>query len=139
MLVVISYIIRLLSPVVNPMGVIGFICYIMYVVDYVTLCLDPATKETQWPVEVVGKVTYANGWLYFIVCTIVFIGGIVFGIKAYRNDIPARWLWSKSKNDLFSFSLSTVLWYAFSFVAYPYTVFLIHFFIEGFKVRMEHG
>ena len=54
------------------------------------------------------------------------IVGLIFGIAAYRNDIPPRWFWSKSKNDLFCFSVVAVLGYAWSFASWVLAIYLIN-------------
>ena len=79
MIVVIAYIINLFAPIVNFLGMIG-LCGCLVYESYSTL----------------------------IIAGIMAIVGLVFGVAAYRNDIPPRWFWSKSKNDLFGFSVTAV-------------------------------
>lgn len=87
---VICFIINLLAPITNFLGAIGF-------------CI--AFSRNEWST---------------IYCAIPFaIAGLVFGIFAYTRDIPPRWFWSRSANELFSFSVTAVLGYAINFAAYP--------------------
>ena len=105
MITIIAYIINLLAPIVNTLGAIG-------------LC---------------GCVVYED--LHIIaIAGVLEIIGLIFGILAYRMDIPPRWFWSKSKNELFSFSVTAVLGYAWSFAMWPCVVYLIIVLIE--KVSM---
>jgi hypothetical protein len=128
-----SYFIRLFAPVINPMGVIGFIFYLLYMMDY-WLYNEPFLKHNpQFPVEILGKISFDIGFLIFGISILAFILGILFGVKAYRNDIPFNGLWTKSNNELLSVSISTTLKYAFSFFAYPYAIFLVHFCIVYFQ------
>ncbi len=134
MLVVTSYIIRLLAPLVNTLGLIGFIAYGMYALSFHLYSEDPLSHVPDLPVEILGMISYANGWMFLAISIGIFILGLWYGIKAYKNDIPVRWLWSKSKNSLFDFSLTTILGYGFCFAAYPYAIFLIHFTVVYYQV-----
>ena len=96
MITIIAYIINLLAPIVNTLGAIG-------------LC---------------GCVVYEDLHIIAIAGVLAIIG-LIFGILAYRMDIPPRWFWSKSKNELFSFSVTAVLGYAWSFAMWPCAVYLI--------------
>ncbi|MBR3877063.1 MAG: hypothetical protein IKJ23_02645 [Bacteroidaceae bacterium] len=96
MIVVIAYIINLFAPIVNTFGTIG-------------LC---------------GCIVYDDFHILYIAAVMAILG-LVFGIIAYRNDIPPRWFWSKSKNRIFSFSVSAVLGYSWSFAAWVFTIYLI--------------
>ena len=96
MIVVIAYIINLFAPIVNVLGMIG-LCGCLVYESYSTL----------------------------IIAGIMAIVGFIFGIAAYRNDIPPRWFWSKSKNDLFSFSVTAVLGYAWSFASWAFAIYLL--------------
>lgn len=97
MIVVIAYIINLFAPIVNILGMIG-LCGCLVYESYSTL----------------------------IIAGVMAIIGLIFGIVAYRNDIPPRWFWSKSKNDLFSFSVVAVLGYAWSFASWVLAIYLIN-------------
>ena len=97
MIVVIAYIINLFAPIVNVLGMIG-LCGCLVYESYSTL----------------------------IIAGIMAIVGFIFGIAAYRNDIPPRWFWSKSKNDLFSFSVTAVLGYTWSFASWVLAIYLIN-------------
>lgn len=137
MLIVTSYIIRLFAPLVNTLGVIGFFAYLIYALDSYLYSEDPLTHVSSCPVEILGTIGYANGWMFFVVSIIIFILGIWYGIKVYKNDIPVRWLWSKSKNNLFDFSLTTIAGYGFCFAAYPYALFLIHFMVVYYQATQS--
>ena len=95
MIVVIAYIINLFAPIINTLGLLGLIGCCVYE-DFDAL-------------------------IYGAIAAVV---GFVFGIVAYRNDIPPRWTWAKSKNELFKFSVTTVLGYAWSFAAWPFAIYL---------------
>lgn len=87
---VLCFIINIIAPLTNALGLFGLLL---------------ACSRSEW------------GILY---CAIPFaIVGLVFGIMAYRRDIPPRWFWSRSANELFSFSVTAVLGYAVTFAAYP--------------------
>ena len=137
MLIFISYIIRLLAPLVNTLGLIGFFTYGMYALDSNLYSEDPLNHVSNFPVEILGTIGYANGWMFLAVSIGIFILGIWYGIKAYKNDIPVRWLWSKSKNSLFDFTLTTIVGYGFCFAAYPYALFLIHFMVVYYQVTQS--
>ena len=65
--------------------------------------------------------------IYILIFTVIlFIAGLVFGIFAYRSDIPPRWFWSKSKNQIFSFIITTVLGYAWNFAMWPCAIYLVY-------------
>ena len=96
MIVVIADIINLFAPIVNTLGAIGLCGCIVYD-DFHTLYIAAAMA----------------------------IAGSIFGILAYNNDIPPRWFWSKSKNQIFEFSVSAVLGYSWNFAAWVFTIYLI--------------
>lgn len=137
MLVVTSYIIRLLAPLINPLGLLGFISYIMYAIESNMYHKAPLTYVSEFPEEILGTISYANGWMLFAVSIFIFTLGIWYGVRAYKNDIPVRWLWSKSKNKLFDFSLTTIVGYGLCFVAYPYAIFFIHFMVVSCQVAIK--
>ena len=126
-----------MAPIVNPMGIIGFISYVLYMMDYWLYCSCPqyTTYEPEFPVEILGKISFTNGFIFLGLSIFIFIVGVIFGIKAYRYDIPLRWSWAKSKNDVFSFSLSTIVGYAFYFVAYPYAIFMVYLLFFAANLR----
>lgn len=70
MLIVIAHIINLFAPIVNPIGLLGLIGCILY-----------------------------DNLQVFIYGAILAVIGLIFGMVAYRNDIPPRWFWSKSKTS----------------------------------------
>ena len=96
MILVLAYIINLLAPIVNMLGLLG-------------LC---------------GCVVYEDLEVLWIAGALA-IAGLVFGIFAYKNSIPPRWFWSRSANDLFSFTVTAVLGYAVSFAMWPCAIYLI--------------
>ena len=95
-MVVLAYIINMLAPVVNFFGMLGLCACVIYEDLYVLL--------------------FAG---------VMALVGLVFGIFAYKLDIPPRWTWSKSKNDLFRFSVTAVLGYAGSLAMWPGAIYLI--------------
>ena len=96
MIVFIAFIINLFAPVVNMMGLIG-------------LC---------------GMGAYGD-WGGFIWCGVMFVIGLVFGVCATMNDIPPRWFWSRSVNEIFNFSVFSILGYGWSFAMWPAAIYLI--------------
>ena len=101
MIVVLAYIINLFAPIVNILGVFG-------------LC---------------GCIVYDDWYMLGIAATLAVVG-LVFGIFAFRNDIPPRWVWSKSANSLFEFSVTAVLGYAWSFAAWAFAIYLVNVVID---------
>ena len=101
-MVVLAYIINLLAPVVNFLGLLGLCACVIYEDLYVLL--------------------FAG---------VMALVGLVFGIFAYKLDIPPRWTWSKSKNDLFRFSVTAVLGYAGSLAMWPGAIYLISVIADG--------
>ena len=101
MLIVIAYIINLFAPIVNVVGAFGLLGSLIYEDFYVLI--------------------------YGGIAAVI---GLVFGIAAYRNDIPPRWFWSRSKNEIFSFSISAVLGYAWSFAAWAFAIYLVNVIIN---------
>lgn len=102
MLVVLAYIINLLAPIVNTMGLIG-------------LC---------------GCIIYEELYILVIAGALAVVG-LIFGIFAHRNDIPPRWSWSKSRNELFRFSVTAVLGYAMNFAMWPCAIYLVNLVIDA--------
>lgn len=96
MLIVIAFIINLFAPIVDIIGAIGLL----------------------------GAFIFGDFYI-FIYGAILAILGLVFGIAAFRNDIPPRWSWSKSKNQLFTFAVTAVLKYMWSFAAWPFAIYII--------------
>ncbi len=95
-MVVLAFIINLLAPVVNFLGMLGLCACVIY--------------EDFYILGTVG---------------IMAVVGLVFGIFAYRLDIPPRWTWSKSKNDLFRFSVTAVLGYVGNLAMWPCAIYLL--------------
>ena len=95
-MVVLAFIINLLAPVVNFLGMLGLCACVVYEDLYV-----------------------------LVLAAIMAVVGLVFGIFAYKLDIPPRWTWSKSKNDLFRFSVMAVLGYAGSLAMWPGAIYMI--------------
>ena len=95
-MVVLAFIINLLAPVVNILGLLGLCACVIY---------DDL------------HVLFIAGFMAVV--------GMVFGIFAHKNDIAPRWTWSKSKNDLFRFSVMTVLGYAGSLAMWPCAIYMI--------------
>ena len=100
-LIIISFIINLFAPIVNPLGAIG-IC----------LCI----------IEDDSHILAISGALAVV--------GLIYGIFAYRLAIPPRWFWSRSINAIFSFSVTAVLGYAGSFALWPPAVYFVQYIID---------
>ena len=101
MILVIAYIINMFAPLINPVGALGLIGCIVYDDLHILGVAGPCA-----------------------------IAGAIFGILAYRNDIPPRWSWAKSKNDIFRFSISAVLGYAVSVAMWPCAIYLVTLILE---------
>lgn len=95
-MIVLAYIINLLAPLVNFIGLLGLFACIIY--------------------EDLSVLLFAG---------VMAVVGLVFGIFAYKLDIPPRWSWSKSKNDLFRFSVTAVLGYAGSLAMWPCAIYMV--------------
>jgi cytochrome c biogenesis protein CcdA len=86
-------------------------------------------------VNTIGAIGLCGCIVYEDLHILVFAGvlavvGLIFGIFAHRNDIPPRWFWSKSRNDIFSFSVTAVLGYAMSFAMWPCAIYIVKVIIE---------
>ena len=101
LIVVISFIINLLAPIVNLIGIIGLF----------------ASIEND-DIDVL------------IISGVLAIVGLIFGIFAYSNSIPPRWFWSRSKNFIFEFSVTTILGYALNFATWPLAIYVIQLVVE---------
>ena len=95
-MVVLAYIINLLAPVVNFLGAIGLCACVVYEDLYI-----------------------------LVFAAIMAVVGLVFGIFAHRLDIAPRWFWSKSRNELFRFSVTAVLGYAGSLAMWPCAIYMV--------------
>ena len=105
MILVISYILNLLAPIVNTLGVIGICACVVY---------DDA--DVLW------------------ISLVAAIVGFIFGIFAYGNGIPPRWFWSRSADAIFSFSVSAVLGYAVNFAMWPTAIYQVQVLVEKCSV-----
>ena len=101
-MVVLAFIINLLAPVVNFLGMLGLCACVIY---------------EDFPV--------------LLFSGIMAVVGLVFGIFAYKLDIPPRWTWSKSKNDLFRFSVTAVLGYAGSLAMWPCAIYMVKVLVDA--------
>ena len=95
-MVVLAYIINLLAPVVNFLGMLGLCACIIY---------------EELPV--------------LLFSGIMAVVGLVCGIFAHRMDIEPRWFWSKSRNELFRFSVTAVLGYVGNLAMWPCAIYLL--------------
>ena len=77
---------------------------------------------------IVRLIRWARCTLYLV--GIVGIVGFIFGIFAYKNGIPPRWFWSKSADEIFSFSVTAVLGYAVNFAMWPCAIYLVQVLVE---------
>lgn len=103
MIKVIAFVLNLFAPFVNLLGLCGFY-HIVWVIESMRM------------LAVVG---------------VFALIGLIFGFRAYKLDIPPRWGWSKSPNQLFSFAISTILGYAMMFAAWPCAICFVKFLIEN--------
>ena len=101
-MLVLLFIINLLAPIVNFLGIIGLCACVVYDDIHV-----------------------------LIISGIMAVAGLVLGVFAYGYDIPPRWFWSKSANDLFSFSVTTVLGYAGSLAMWPCAIYLVKVLVDA--------
>lgn len=95
-MVVLAYIINLLAPVVNFLGMLGLCACIIY---------------EELPV--------------LLFSGIMAVVGLVFGIFAHKMDIAPRWFWSKSRNELFRFSVTAVLGYVGNLAMWPCAIYMV--------------
>lgn len=105
---VIAFIVNLFAPAVNFMGLLG-ICHSVI----------------------------SESFSVFIFAGLMAVAGFIFGLYAYKLDIPPRWTWSKSPNQLFSFSITAVLGYTYSFAAWPLTIYFIKSIAENVMLKMS--
>lgn len=98
MVTVLAFIINILAPIVNFVGLLGLCACVVY-----------------------------DDFYILTVAGIMAVVGLVFGFFAYGLDIPPRWFWSKSTNELFEFSVTAVLGYAVSFAMWPCAVYMVSF------------
>lgn len=101
-MIVLAYIINFLAPLVNFVGLLGLFACIIY--------------------EELSVLLFAG---------VMAVVGLVFGIFAYKLDIPPRWSWSKSKNDLFRFSVTAVLGYAGSLAMWPCAIYMVKVLVDA--------
>lgn len=106
MIKITAFILNLFAPIVNWLGMFGFF-YIVCVAESI-------------------KMLAIMGVFALI--------GLVFGLYAYKLDIPPRWGWSKSPNQLFSFAISTILGYAMSFAAWPSAIYFLKGLIKDIEL-----
>lgn len=102
MIQVLLYIINLFAPLVNMLGLIG-------------LC---------------GCVAFGD-FNILVIAGIMAIVGLVLGIFAYGYDIPPRWFWSESRNEIFSFVIMTVIGYAGSLAMWPCAIYFIKLLVNA--------
>ena len=101
LIIIISYIINLLAPIVNTLGIFGLI-------------LSIGNDDID----------------VLIISGVLAIVGLIFGIFAYGNSIPPRWFWSRSKDFIFEFSVTAVLGYAWNFATWPIAIYIIRLVVE---------
>ena len=101
LIIIISYIINLLAPIVNTLGIFGLI-------------LSIGNDDID----------------VLIISGVLAIVGLIFGIFAYGNSIPPRWFWSRSKDFIFEFSVTAVLGYAWNFATWPLAIYIIRLVVE---------
>ena len=101
-MLVLLYILNLLAPIVNFVGLLG-------------LC---------------GCIVYED--LHILVISgIMAVVGLVLGLSAYKYDIAPRMFWVKSINQIFSFSVTAVLGYAWSMAMWPCAVYMVTVLVDA--------
>ena len=101
MILVLSFILNLLAPIVNLLGILGLCGCIVY-------------DEPQ----------------FLIISGALAVVGFIFGIFAYPLGIPPRWFWSHSANAIFEFAVTAVLGYAWNFAMWPCAIYMIMLLVE---------
>lgn len=126
-MLVISYILNKLSPIVNPLGVLGLLLSIL-------VCADCGRFTVEGDYEAICSCSVQGFHMELYLVTIILaVVGLIYGIFAYKNDVPPRWTWSKSRNALFEFSIAAVLGYMVNFAMWPPCVFIVKYFIGIFQ------
>lgn len=96
-MIVVCWILNKLAPIINILGVLGFI-----------------------------QAVLDDKWSQLLIAIPFVVGGLLFGIKAYKLGIPPRWFWSKSANELFDYTVTAVAGYTFMFAAMPLGWYLVN-------------
>lgn len=123
-MLVISYILNKLSPIVNSLGVMGLILSILVCADCGKFTVEGDYEEI---CSCAVQGIHIGLYVIMIICSVI---GLVYGIFAYKNDVPPRWTWSKSSNALFEFSIATVFGYVVNFAMWPPCVFIVKYIIR---------
>ena len=95
-MLVLLYILNLLAPIVNFLGLLGICGCVIY--------------------EDLSVLTISG---------IMAIVGFVLGLSAYKYDIAPRMFWAKSINQIFSFSVTAVLGYAWNVAMWPCAIYMV--------------
>ena len=101
MLQVLAFLINLFAPIVQPLGVLG-------------VCGGVIDDDMQ-SLQQAGHLA---------------VGGFIFGSLAHRLDIPPRWVWAKSRNEIFRYRIFTVLGYMWSLAAWPPAIYFVRLILE---------
>ena len=126
-MLVISYILNKLSPIVNTLGVMGLLLSILVCADCGRFTVEGNYEEI---CSCVVQGMHMGLYVTVVICAVV---GLIYGIFAYKNDVPPRWTWSKSHNAMFEFSIAAVLGYMVNFAMWPPCVFIVKYFIVMFQ------
>ena len=102
-ILVISFLLNLTGRIVVPVGLIAFLANI-----------GEGNFDILMPMGVLGVI------------------GIVYGILAYKYDIPPRWFWSKSANSIFEYSVGAVIGYGILFALWVPFLIVLTYLIEYF-------
>jgi hypothetical protein len=102
-ILVISFLLNLTGRIVVPVGLIAFLANI-----------GMGNFDILMPMGVLGVI------------------GIVYGILAYRYDIPPRWFWSESANSIFEYSVGAVIGYGILFALWVPFLIVLTYLIEYF-------
>lgn len=123
-MLVISYILNKLSPIVNCLGVMGLFLSILVCSDCGRFTVEGDYKEI---CSCAVQGIHIGLYVTVVICAVV---GLIYGIFAYKNDVPPRWFWSKSRNSMFEFSVTAVFGYMVNIAMYPPCVYFIIYMIE---------
>lgn len=96
-MIVICWVLNRLAPIINFLGVLGFI-----------------------------QAVLNDEWSRLVIALPFAVVGLLFGLRAYSLGIPPRWFWSKSANDIFDFTVTAVAGYMFMFAAMPLGWYLVN-------------
>lgn len=102
-MVFILWILRLIAPIVRPLGILGAICMLSEEVD-----------QSLWII---------SGVLAFV--------GLIFGFTNWALEVPPRFFWVSSKLDAFGDRFSAAIGYALLFFSFVPCYWIVNFFLDS--------